>query len=124
MNKQQAYDLCSEITLLNKEYVARENAHTTYILVQISDLPETVAISGMIIDPTLPETGSHHSLLKLPLQQRIAVLSLKRMTEQVSKTHRELDNIADLASNKETWKEAAELLDRLIKRTLTKDEKQ
>jgi hypothetical protein len=118
MNKAKAFSACHEIMLINPGYVARENSTVSYILIQISDTPDSVGISGMIIDPELPEEGNPGHFLRMPLNQRIAMVALKRMTHQVSRTHQEMQEIERLASNKETWDEAVELLTKLFGKSL------
>jgi len=120
MNKQKAYTACHEIILRNLDYVARENSVVSYVLVQIADTEDSVGITGMIIDPELPEKGTGGNFIKMPLNQRIAVLALKRITVAVSQTHREIEEIQRLASNKETWKEATEMLTKLFSSSFTR----
>jgi len=112
--KREAYTTCHELMLINPNYVPSENSTVSYILVQIADTENSVGISGMIIDPKLPESGSAANFIQMPLNQRIAVLSLTRITGVVSKTHQEIQEIQRLASNKETWDEAADMLTELF----------
>jgi hypothetical protein len=105
-----AYELCHEIMLSNSQYVPVENAGVTYLLVQICDTETTVGISGAVINPAVPENGTSAEFLRMPHDQQIAVMSLKRVTEVIQRTNHDILKIVKLASNKETWNEAAELL--------------
>jgi hypothetical protein len=75
MNRNEAYQACNKVMLSCPNYVPTEANSVTYLLVQIADQKEAVAIATHLINPAIPEEGTIQMFVDLKLDQQIAIVA-------------------------------------------------
>lgn len=110
MNSQRAYQLCHQAMLENPGYTAHESAEVTYILVQISDLGESIAIQGQLINPALPEASDLKEIVRMSTDMQVGILAFKNVTETVRQAHEALKGALKYTDDRKTFEKAKDRL--------------
>jgi hypothetical protein len=75
------------------DYTAFENATVTYLMVQIAERDNDVALQIGLFNPEVPKGGSARQFVTLTLDQKIAVLSLAKISKVITQIHRDLEQV-------------------------------
>jgi hypothetical protein len=116
MNRNEAYQACHEIMLSCPKYVPIEADGVSYVLIQIADREEAVAIATHLVNPAIPPEGDVSVFVDLSLDQQIGIITLANVSKFISRIHKKLELLQKLSNNNDDG-DIAETIKQLLKLT-------